>query len=288
MILSVLMATYDKDNPAHLGQALDSLLNQTRSADEVIIVEDGPINACLRDVLDAYSLRMPLFRVKVANNSGLQVALAAGLDNCKGEFVARMDSDDICVPTRFERQLRFLNEHHAVDVLGGAIAEFQEDSTQIDSVRRLPYGGEHLFAFAKLRNPMNHMTVMFRKDKVVQAGGYRTTPPFEDYELWVRMLLNKSNLCNLEDVLVLVRCGNGMQGRRGGLRYVQREISFVRAMRRIGFLSPAQSVLYLILHIPLRLVPQGVRTKVYRTFLRQNRGSPVTQTVKETTRRFPI
>lgn len=270
MRLSVLMAVYAGDTPLHLEQALESLLRQTVSADEVVLVEDGPIGDALRQVVERYREKLPLVLVKLRTNQGLGQALRAGLLQCKGELVARMDADDICTPMRLEKQLKFLAEHNDVDVVGGAIAEFLDDSAIIYAVRRPPQGGKELAAFARLRNPLNHMTVMYRKEKVLRAGSYQAPPPFEDYHLWVRMLMDGCNLCNLDDVLVLVRCGNGMQSRRGGIRYALREVAFVRTMRRMQFISPIQCAIYLLLHIPLRAVPGILRGTVYRMILRDS------------------
>jgi O104-antigen biosynthesis beta-1,3-galactosyltransferase len=271
--LSVLMATYARDNPAHLVEALDSLLAQTAPADEVVLVEDGPIPPSLAATIEAYRGRLPLVSVRLEQNSGIGAALRTGLLQCRADLVARMDADDICVPLRFERQLAFLEQHREVDVVGGAIAEFLQDRSKVIAVRRPPENGEKLVAFAKLRCPLNHMTVMFRKDKVLRAGSYQAAPPFEDYHLWLRLLMDGCGLWNLQDVLVLARCGNGLQQRRGGLEYVRREFRFVRMMKQMGFLSALESARYLALHAPVRLIPPFVRGYIYQRWLRNQAGA---------------
>lgn len=266
--LSVLMSTYYKDDPAHLEEALESLLKQTRPADEVVVVEDGPIPFVLQAAINNYRDRLPLVTVQLERNSGIGAALHAGLLQCRGELVARMDADDICVPERFEKQLVFLEQHTDVDVVGGAIAEFLEDPSNVTAIRQPPQTGKELRAFAKLRNPMNHMTVMFRKERVLRAGSYQTTPPFEDYHLWILLLMDGCGLWNLQDVLVKARCGNGLQKRRGGLQYVLRETKFVKTMKTMGFLSTLECAQYLAMHAPVRIIPPSVRGIIYRRYLR--------------------
>ena len=268
--LSVLMSTYHKDDPAHLVEALESLLKQTRPADEVVVVEDGPIRPALQAAINNYRDRLPLVTVQLERNSGIGAALHAGLLRCRGEIVARMDADDICVPERFERQLMFLEQHSDVDVVGGAIAEFFEDPSDVAAIRRPPQAGKELRAFAKLRNPMNHMTVMFRKEKILRAGSYQATPPFEDYHLWILLLMDECELWNLQDVLVMARCGNGLQERRGGLQYVRREAQFVKTMKTMGFLSTLECAKYIAVHTPVRIIPPSIRGLIYRRYLRES------------------
>lgn len=266
--LSVLMSTYHKDDPAHLAEALESLLKQTRPADEIVVVEDGPIPPALQAAINNYRNRLPLVTVQLERNGGIGAALHAGLLRCRGELVARMDADDICVPERFERQLVFLEQHTDVDVVGGAIAEFFENPSNAAAIRRPPQAGKELRAFAKLRNPMNHMTVMFRKEKILRVGSYQAAPPFEDYHLWILLLMDGCGLWNLQDVLVMARCGNGLQRRRGGLQYVRRETTFVKTMKTMGFLSTLECAKYLAIHAPVRIIPPSVRGMIYRRYLR--------------------
>lgn len=105
MGFSVLMATYGRDNPAYLAEALESLVHQTVLPDEVILVEDGPLGMALREVIEAYRSRLPLLSVVMPGNVGLARALNEGLGAAHHELVARFDSDDVADPGRFARQL---------------------------------------------------------------------------------------------------------------------------------------------------------------------------------------
>jgi glycosyltransferase involved in cell wall biosynthesis len=270
MKLSVLMSVYHKESPEFLWGALNSLVVQTVRADEVVIVKDGPLGDALDAIIASYCGTLPIVTLQLKKKVGLGMALRVGLGQCRGELVARMDSDDICLRHRFEKQLAFLDRNPDVDVVGGVIAEFHRDCGKIESVRRLPCTTEQLNKVARTRNPLNHVTVMLRKASVLGAGNYRSFAGFEDYDLWARMLMRGSRFQNLDDVLVYVRCGNGMQKRRGGVRYLKEEIRLHRHFLKIGFLSRQQFLFNLIARTPIRIAPAPLRAIFYRRTLRHN------------------
>jgi glycosyltransferase involved in cell wall biosynthesis len=268
MKLSVLMSVYNKESPANLRQCLDSLVIQTLPADEVVIVEDGPLSEALKATIGVYRKILPIVSLPLPAHIGLGAALRAGVYMCRGEFVARMDSDDVCVADRFFKQVDFLESNRNVDVVGGVIAEFEEDCTAPRSIRLLPAAGQALRRFARYRSPMNHVTVIFRKSSVVAAGNYETCQGFEDYHLWARMLTLGYRLHNMNDIFVYVRCGTGMLARRGGLAYLREEIEFQSFLRKIGLLNAVGSFKNILMRGPMRLVPDSVRSLCYSMFLR--------------------
>ncbi len=268
MKLSVLMSVYNRESPANLRQCLDSLAIQTLPADEVVIVEDGPLGEQLKATLAAYGKVLPIVSLPLSVHVGLGAALRAGVYMCQGEYVARMDTDDICVQERFQKQVDFLERNREVDVVGSAIAEFDEDCSLPRSIRLLPAAGQALRRFAKARTPMNHMTVVFRKASVVASGNYESCQGFEDYHLWARMLTLGYRLHNMKDILVYARCGNGMQGRRGGLAYLIGEIEFQSFLRKMGLLDVVGVLRNILLRGPIRLAPDSVRSLCYSLFLR--------------------
>ena len=104
MQFSVLMSVYYKDNPVWLKQAVDSVLNNTIKPNQIVVVIDGQIPNELEQVITEYKESLDILRLE--KNSGLGAALQQGLLKCKYPLVARMDSDDISLPGRFEKQLR--------------------------------------------------------------------------------------------------------------------------------------------------------------------------------------
>ena len=269
MKLSVLMSVYCKESPAFLCQCLDSLVSQTLQADEVVIVEDGPLGKALEASIASYQASLPIVSLSLPVNVGLGEALRAGLQVCRGEYVARMDSDDICMPCRFQIQMDFLERNPDVDVVSGTWAEFDEDCSRPHSLRRLPATGPALLRYAKFRNPINHVTAVFRKSAVLAAGSYQSFHGFEDYHLWARMLSLGYRLHNIEEILVCVRVGNGMQGRRGGFEYFKREIAFQSFLRKIGLLTATEYIGNILLRAPIRLTPEFVRALCYKLLLRK-------------------
>lgn len=268
MTFSVLMSVYGGERPEFLRQSLESLVAQTAPAGEVVIVKDGRLGAGLEAVLAWHRNVLPIVTVQLEKQAGLGPALGAGLTECQNELVARMDSDDICVPHRFEKQLAYLEEHPNTAVLGAAIGEFAADPNAVSAIRQLPPGGPQLRSFAKFRNPLNHMTVIFRKSAVLAAGGYREFPGLEDYDLWVRMLTRGMEIRNLSEILVLARCGNGMARRRGGLSYARSEVRLYRHFVNLGFISTPEFAANVLVRVPFRVMPALLRPIIYRKLLR--------------------
>ena len=113
---SVLMSLYVKEKPEYLRLAIDSMLNQTVIPDEIVIVEDGPLNDSLYSVL--YEYEGKITRVRSEKNIGLGLALNVGLKACRNELVARMDTDDISKPDRCEKQLKRFEEKTELAIVG--------------------------------------------------------------------------------------------------------------------------------------------------------------------------
>lgn len=269
MKFSVLMSLYNKEKPEFLAECFDSLVNQTLPADDIVLVFDGQINVELQKIVQDFQNKLPLNIVALANNVGLGQALNAGLNVCQNEWVIRMDTDDICVPDRFEQQIHFIEQYPDIDVLGGQIIEFEQDILQGKKSRTVPTSHDAIFQSAKSRNPINHMTVAFKKSAVQAVGSYRHAPLFEDYDLWVRLLLAGYRFANLPDVLVYARAGEAMYERRGGWDYAQYEWVIQQSFYQQGFLNVAQLVKNLVIRLPVRLLPNSVRSLVYQTLLRK-------------------
>ena len=219
MKYSVLMSVYKNDSPAFLKLALESIYdNQTKKPDEIVIVFDGPITDDLTAVLNVFQKGkedvVRFFPQEV--NKGLGEALRIGSEQCTGDYIFRMDSDDISDPRRFEIQSQYVEQHPDIDVLGTDIAEFNESPDE-DNLRKRVCHANHgdIVKMGKRRNPMNHVTVCLKKDALIRAGGYLPLRYVEDYYLWVRMINAGCNLANINETLVYVRVGNGFAERRG-------------------------------------------------------------------------
>lgn len=269
---SVLMSVYGREKSEYLQAALMSILNQTVLPYEIVLVCDGPLTDELEQVLESFQEYLTLVRLK--KNEGLGRALSEGLQYCSCEWVVRMDSDDIAVRNRCEKQLEYVQQHPEVDVLSGTLAEFEgnaltaeEAQQHILSYKTLPVTDQEIGAYIKYRNPMNHPCVMFRKSKVLQAGGYEPCDLFEDYDLWVRMYLRHCNFANLTDTILYMRINN-MHKRRGGIRYAKAIIHFWNQMYRRRVITLPQYCCTIILRVAVSLLPNQIRKIIYDKKLR--------------------
>lgn len=197
------MSLYDKESPKFLAQSLESLTKQTRQPDEVVIVFDGPVNDALTEVVDEFCILLPIIKVPLATNSGLAIALNEGLKHCSGNLVARMDTDDVCVAERLEKQERYIISNQ-LDIVGTA-ATVIDFTGEVTGVRVNPES--HADIFSKLWcNPFIHPSVMFVKARLDDIGAYDDSlRRRQDYELWFRAAKNGLRFGNLQEKLIAYR-----------------------------------------------------------------------------------
>lgn len=266
---SVLMSVYKNEKPEYLQQSLESILQQTILPAEIVVVKDGLLTDELDKVLDVFAKRSNLFRfLCFEQNRGLGLALRDGVEACSYEWIARMDTDDICKPERFARQVEYIERHPEIALLGTWIKEFSIDSDHPDSVTELPCEHEAIVAYAKKRNPFRHMTVMFKKSAVLDSGNYRDFLWFEDYDLWVRMLQKGFQVANISEFLVDVRAGEDMFARRGGWRYLKQDLRFQKWLYDSGFIDHLQYYKNVVIRSCVRILPNSLRVFLYSKLLR--------------------
>lgn len=272
MDFSVLMSLYYKEKPTYFEESMKSILNQTIVPSEIVIVLDGKLTDQLYHLVNKYKkLYTELIKlIELPDNLGLGKALQVGLEHCTYNIIARMDTDDICMPNRFEKQLHFMSENTDISVLGSWIVEFEDDINNKLSVKKVPLSSLEVEKFAKRRNPINHMTVMFKKEDILKVGGYLPFLWNEDYYLWVRMLNQGFKIANIDDTLVYARAGNEMYKRRGGFSYFLNEINLQNEFRSMGFINNIDRMYNIIVRGTVRLVPNSIRGAIYQNVLREN------------------
>lgn len=220
---SVLLSVYVKENATFLDKALDSIEKQTVLPKEIILVKDGKLTKKLENVIKKHKNHDNINYVIVAlsKNKGLAQALKYGTSYVTTNWIARMDSDDYSVPDRFEKQLNAIVKNPSLAIVGGQVAEFSGNITNITGYRRVPLKKDLIYDFLKWRNPFNHPTVMINKTSLNSVGGYQSFGNLEDYYLWSRMVANKLPMVNLDDVLTYMRVDDGMYSRRGKLSNIK-------------------------------------------------------------------
>ena len=269
---SVLMSVYFKEDPAFLEQSLSSvLINQTVSPSEIILVCDGELTEELESVIFNYQFRFPdVLKVPRKDNGGLGKALSFGMSFCTNDLIARMDTDDICYPDRFEKQLAFFENHPEYDVVGGLLEEFVDSVDNSVSIRRVPESHAEIVSFSKKKNPINHPTVMFRKSAVERAGGYQHFPLFEDYYLWVRMIRSGALFYNIQEPLIHFRSSEDMYKRRGGIRYAIEEVKFEHTLLKIRHINFFQFLYNSSARFIVHIIPNSMRACIYKKYLRKS------------------
>lgn len=268
---SVLMPIYYKENPEYFATALESIVNQTLMPNEIVIVKDGPLTSELDFVIENFVSKSPqLFNiVELKENVGQGKARNAGLNACSHNIVALMDSDDIARNDRFEIQITYMEKNPNVDVVGSFITEFENNPEIIESIKAVPITHEEIYNFGKWRSPMNNMTVVYKKDKIFEVGAYNFFNFGEDYLLFAKMLMNGCKFYNFEDCLVNARAGSRMLAKRVGWNKIKQEFLLFYEFRKMGYINNYQFVRNVSLKFLLRVIPNWLRTWIYRKFLRK-------------------
>ena len=271
MKYSVLMSVYKNEKVEYFKEAIESLLNQTVPPDEIVLVRDGAVYDELQSAIDEYVSAHPeLFTyLPLEENGGLGKALGYGLPYCRNELVGRMDTDDICAPDRFEKQLECFANNPELDMVGGNISEFLGSPDQIVQYRVVLASHDEIVNDLKGRSPFNHVTVMFKKEAVLKAGNYQDFYLFEDWYLWVRMYLAGCKFANINDVLVNVRIFD-MSARRGGMKYYKSCKNLLKFMKQNKVIGTFKYLkISTVRFIGYVLLPNKLRAWAYKKMLRK-------------------
>jgi glycosyltransferase involved in cell wall biosynthesis len=266
-MLSVVMSVYYADDPDHFKDAVDSVFNQTIPPSELVIAVDGPVGVDIQDALDEVKILCNVRLLKLKKNLGPGASRHAAIKICKYDIIAVMDADDLCDSKRFENQLKRFADHK-VDVVGAYIEEFDYILGDNPRVRTVPITHNEILERGRWRNPMNHVTIMFRKRIYKQVGGYSFIRWVEDYDLIHRMFIAGGRFENIPEVLVYVRCGTKVLAKRRGLDYLRTELKFLCRMRSSGFLNTTQWIANSLIRISVRLMPRTAIGLLYKYLLR--------------------
>lgn len=260
------MSIYYQERAQYFNQAMCSIWQeQTIKPTEIVLVQDGKLTDELYSAIDEWSFKLGevLKIVTLKENLGTGDAKNAGLKQCTQELVVIMDTDDICLPDRFEKQLNIFNNYD-VDACGGWISEFHTDENRIASYRRVPEAHHEVVKLSKKRMPVNHVTLMCKKEIMLKAGGYQKMLWLEDYYLVVRMILAGAKFYNIQSTLVNVRSGFEQLQRRSGIRYALSELQLQQEFLRLKFISHIEFFINVIVRFSIRIMPRVFIGIVYR------------------------
>ena len=263
---SVLMSVYFKETAGNLRESMMSICRQSFAPNDFVLVCDGPLTPELDAVIDEMQELFGdvLAVLRLEKNGGLGKALNAGLQQCKNEIVIRMDSDDISAENRCRMQVGYLEQHPDVDILSGTVEEFFDSIDSVFGKRELPCEHKSICTFSKKRNPFNHPATAFRKKAVFAAGSYdETFHLFEDYYLWIRMLMKGFRGHNLNKTLVYMRTPPDMYKRRGGFQYAEDMLRFHWWMKMSGWSSMLDFLTGAVPHAVVCILPNHFRKIFY-------------------------
>jgi len=270
---SVLMSIYKKEKPEYFVQSLESMVNQTLMADEIVIVKDGELTKDLEKVIEVYIDKYPgLFNiVPLKENVGLGRALDVGLKHCQNELVARMDTDDISLPNRCELQVNKYNENPKLCIVGTMIDEFYDEPDNIISTRVVPTTNDAIYKFMKRRSPFNHPTVMYKKSEVIRCGGYGKMRRKQDLDLFSRMINNGCHAQNIDQSLLLFRANEDNFKRRKSWLYCKSSIDVQYEIWKREHCSFTDLLYVIIGQFVIYLAPMGLLKKLSNKYLRNNK-----------------
>lgn len=271
MKISVLMSVYKSEKPTYLDRSLQSVWeDQTRKPDEVILVQDGPVADELSSVIGQWKDKLGEALVLLVNetNLGLTKSLNKGIKVAKGEYIARMDSDDISLPNRFLHQVEFMDSHTDISVLGGSIQEFN-DKDGIIGERHFPADTASIKQYIHKASPVAHPAVMIRKslfdEGVLYNEEYRTT---QDLALWFDVLATGHQMANLDEYVLQFRRETNVYQRRKNKVDSRLELKIhLKGIKTLFGFSPIKS-LYPVARYILRLMPNSVIHWFYNGKLR--------------------
>jgi glycosyltransferase involved in cell wall biosynthesis len=264
MSFSVLLSLYKKENPEYFDTAMKSIWDdQSLKPDEIVLVQDGPLTDLLYAVVSRWKniLEDKLIVVDLKENMSFAKALNIGLKHCSYDLVARMDTDDISLPNRFEIQYRYMKENQNTAVCGTFIEEFSQDySKKIE----LPIESKSIYQYIKLRNPIAHPSVMYRKSTIEKVGAYPENLRLgQDFGLWSILISKGYILENIPEVLVKMRINQNFMERRGWESFKYEALT-IKLQYKIGLIGSIRAVKALTLRFILRMSPNIIKKFLYK------------------------
>ena len=260
-MISVLMTVHKSENEKNLDDCLSSIVNQTKPPNQVVIVEGGQLPEVLIRVINKYKKIIPIDLIKQKNDGGIASSLNYGLKFCHNELVLRVDSDDINLASRFKSQYEYMCVNKHIVASSGWMCEFWEDNN-INQTKKLPCDWKDILQFSKVRCPLNHPAVIFRKSIIESVGGYPLLGN-EDYALWSLLIKKGYCLGNIPIILVKYRLGMSFLQRRG-VHMLAKEIELLQYQRSIQFINSYEYYRNIFLRSLLRCSPYCLKKFLYQ------------------------
>lgn len=270
MEFSVLMTVYEKEKPYNLRQSLLTSYQQTIKPTEIILVCDGELTPGLYEEIERLKSEIPILKVyQLDTNVGSGPASRFGVGKCNTELIARMDSDDYCVETRFEKQIKAFERNPNLIMVGTNILE---KNTEFTALKIVPEMTAEIRQYSKFRNPFNNPSSMMRKDYILKVGNYREFRYLEDYDLTMRLIHDNptKEFLNIQEPLVVMQTDDSSYLRRGGLLYIKTEFFLQVDFFRRGYLTKYELCRNIYIRNIVRLFPNSIRKLIYKKKMRES------------------
>ena len=270
MEFSVLMTVYDKEKPYNLRKSLLTSYQQTIKPTEIILVCDGELTQELYDEIERIKSEIPILKVyQLDTNVGSGPASRFGVEKCNTDLIARMDSDDYSVETRFEKQIKAFEENPNLIMVGTNILE---KNTEFTALKTVPEKTEEIREYSKFRNPFNNPSSMMKKEYILKVGNYRKFRYLEDYDLTMRLIHDNptKDFLNIQEPLVIMQTNNSSYLRRGGLLYVKTEFFLQIDFYKRGYISKVEFCRNILIRNIVRMMPNSMRKLIYKKKMRES------------------
>lgn len=256
-LVSVIMSTYNETNH-DLDRAIASILNQSHSNIEFIIICDNPNNReLLNHLQDIANVENNIILSINEENVGLTESLNKAISLSHGDFIARMDADDYSFPTRLECQLAYLKKHY-LDLVGCYVECVDENEKTIYYMNNMPVDASSVEKKAKFNNPVAHPTWLAKKTLFIQNNSYRNVPYAEDYDFLLRAIECGAKVGNLNEILFKYTIRDSSISKSNGLRQFLMSKALIKQFKSKALSSSSVEELTLCL--------QGISTKDERKF----------------------
>jgi glycosyltransferase involved in cell wall biosynthesis len=268
--ISVVMACYAGDKIHAVKAAVDSVLAQSVSFEEFIIVLDGPVLSEVSEYLsDLEYSESKVKLVYLPKNSGVAVARNTGMSLSKGDYIAIMDSDDILLPQRLEKQLEAIVKNQ-VDAVWGLQSEFVDGSGNSAGEKLCPEYHDEIIKALKFRCLLSDPTTFIRRECFLETGGYGDLRFIGmDHMFFLNLYLNGFKFYCVQEVLINVRVSPEQRKRRGGFKLLKTDFALRKWMLKKRIITMIQFLMQLSLYTVFRLIPNFFRDLIYKKFLRK-------------------
>ena len=270
MTISVLMSVYESDQATYLNRALQSVWDdQSLKPNQIVLIEDGPLGEDIHLIIDQWKTKLGdvVCHLKSETNQGLTKSLNYGIKHVSSDLIARMDSDDISEPDRFERQANYLKEHPDIDIVVGSLREFNDNNLNL-RVRHYPLTHEDAVKYICKASPLAHPTVMMRRRLFDRGLRYNEKYRMcQDIALWFDVIMHGYRIANVPEVTIKFRIQGDVFKRRSRAKAWNEFKIYINGIYRMNGLM-TMKYRYPIARLCFRLMPPAVVKTIYASRVR--------------------